>query len=269
MTVVDVHAHVDVPEIADLVEGRPGYATELAAQQATFGPESVRINVELSRTTYRSALDDVATRLAAMDRSGVDVQAVSVIPNLYHYWADTGLADEIVAAANEQIAKTVAFAPARLVGLATVALQHPERAAGQLRDAMTRLNLRGVEISTAVNGRELDDRGLDPFWAACEEREALVFVHPWGYSLGSRLAAAYLGNVVGNPAETTVALSRIVFGAVLDRFPRLRICAAHGGGYFRWRARSLAGCVAVAPSRAVPHVPALRVVGTHPLVSAR
>jgi aminocarboxymuconate-semialdehyde decarboxylase len=232
MTVVDVHAHADVPEIAGLVAGRPGYEAELAAQLATFGPESVRVNVELSRTTYRSPLDDLATRLADMDRGEVDVQVVSVIPNLYHYWADTALADEIVAAANERIAATVAGAPARLVGLGTVALQHPERAAEQLRAAMTRLGLRGVEISTAVAGGELDDRRLDPFWAACEELAAFVFVHPWGCSLGPRLADAYLGNIVGNPSETTVALSRIVFGGVLDRFPGLRICAAHGGGYF-------------------------------------
>jgi aminocarboxymuconate-semialdehyde decarboxylase len=232
VTVIDVHAHVDVPEIAGLVAGRPGYEAELAAQLATFGPESVRLNVELSRTTYRPCLDDLATRLADMDRGGVDVQAVSVIPMLYYYWADTGLADEIVAAANQRIAATVAGAPQRLVGLAAVALQHPERAARQLRDAVTRLGLRGVEISTAVDGRELDDRRLDPFWAACEELKAFVFVHPWGCSLGPRLAPAYLGNVVGNPVETTVALSRIVFGAVLDRFPRLQICAAHGGGYF-------------------------------------
>jgi len=153
MTVIDVHAHMDVPEIAGLVAGRPGHEAELAAQLAAFGPESVRINIELSRTAYRSPLDDIAARLAAMDRGGVDIQAVSVIPNLYHYWADTALAEEIVAAANERIAAAVASAPDRLVGLATVALQHPESAAGQLQEAMTTLGMRGVEISTAVHGR--------------------------------------------------------------------------------------------------------------------
>lgn len=232
MTVIDVHAHVDVPEVAELVAGRAGHEAELAALLATFGAESTRITIDLSRTTYRPRLDDLAVRLADMDRAGVDVQVVSIIPNLYHYWAGPGLAAEIVVAANERIAATVAGAPHRLAGLATVALQHPELAVAQLDDAMTRLGLRGVEISTSVDGVELDDRGLDPFWAECEARAAFVFVHPWGCSLGSRLATAYLGNVVGNPVETTVALSRIVFGGVLDRFPRLRICAAHGGGYF-------------------------------------
>ena len=232
MTVIDVHAHADVPEIAALVGGRPGHEAELAAQLSTFGPASTRINAELSRTAWRPALDDLAVRLAAMDRAGVDVQVVSVIPNLYHYWADAGLAEDIVAAANERIAALVAAAPTRLVGLATVGLQHPGPAARQLRHAVTHLGMSGVEISTAAGGRELDDRALDPFWAACEELSAFVFIHPWGCPLSGRLATAYLGNVVGNPVETTLALNRIVFGGVLDRFPLLRICAAHGGGYF-------------------------------------
>ncbi len=122
--------------------------------------------------------------------------------------------------------------PDRLAGLATVALQHPDLAADQLRMAHSQLGLRGVEISTSVAGNDLSDPALDPFWAAAEQLGSFVFIHPWGCSLGPRLALAYLGNIVGQPAETTVALHHLVFGGVLDRFPALRICAAHGGGYF-------------------------------------
>src|ERR1700722_9001174 len=229
---VDVHAHLDVPAIDGLVRGKPGLAAEQADQLATFGPESIRRNIELASTSYRPLLDDLGSRLAQMGASGIDVQAVSVVPTLYHYWADRGLAAEIVAAANERIAAAVAGQPARLVGLAAVALQHPELAAEQLRAAHARQGLRGAEISTSVAGRDLSDPTLDPFWAAAEELGSFLFIHPWGCSLGSRLATAYLGNIVGNPTETTVALHHLVFGGVLDRFPRLRICAAHGGGYF-------------------------------------
>jgi aminocarboxymuconate-semialdehyde decarboxylase len=229
---VDVHAHVDVEAVAALVEGHPGLEQERAAQLATFGLESIRRNVELATGPYRPMLDDVAVRLAHMDAGGVDVQAVSVIPTLYHYWADRGLAIELVEAANEHVAAVAAAAPDRLVGLATVALQHPEVAADQLRSAMLERGLRGVEISTSVDGRDLSDRALDPFWAAAEELGAFIFLHPWGCSLGERLATAYLGNVVGQPAETTLALHHVVFGGVLDRFPGLVLCAAHGGGYF-------------------------------------
>ena len=230
--VIDVHAHLDVPAVAALVEGQPGLAADQAEQFATFGAESIKHNIELMQTSYRPLLDDLSVRLAQMDAARVDIHALSVVPTLYHYWAEALLANDIVAAANEQIANTVAQQPDRLTGLATVALQHPELAADQLRMAHTELGLRGVEISTSVAGKDLSDRDLDPFWATAEQLGSFVFIHPWGCSLGSRLAPAYLGNIVGQPAETTVALHHLVFGGVLDRFPGLRVCAAHGGGYF-------------------------------------
>jgi len=232
MRSVDVHAHVDVPAIGPLVQGQPGLAAEQAGLLATFGLDSTRLNITLASTTYRPLLDDLATRLAQMDESGVDVQVVSTVPTLYHYWAEPALAADIVAAANSHIAQFVAQRPDRFVGLAAVALQHPTAAAEQLCAATKEQGMRGVEISTSVAGRDLSDRSLDPFWAAAEELGSFVFIHPWGCSLGSRLAMGYLGNVVGNPTETTLALHHLVFGGVLDRFPRLRICAAHGGGYF-------------------------------------
>jgi aminocarboxymuconate-semialdehyde decarboxylase len=228
---IDVHAHVDVPEVGPLVLGQAGLAEEQAAQFATFGGESTKLNIELASTSYRPMLDDLAVRFAHMDAAGVDVQAISVIPTLYHYWAEEGRAADIVAAANAEISRLCAKEPDRLIGLAAASLQHPELAADQLR-AASEHGFRGVEISTSVAGRELSDRSLDPFWAAAEALGSFVFIHPWGCSLGSRLATSYLGNVVGNPTETTVALNHLVFGGVLDRFPGLRVCGAHGGGYF-------------------------------------
>ncbi len=229
---VDVHAHVDVPAIAELVAGQPGLLADQAAQLATFGVASTARNIELVRGEYRPPLDDLDVRFARMDAGGIDIQAISVVPTLYSYWADASLADEIVAAANEHIVLLVEQGRGRLVGLAAVSLQHPEAAAEQLRRATLRQGMRGVEISTSVEGRELSDRALDPFWAAAEELGSFVFIHPWGCSLGSRLDTAYLGNIVGQPTETTLALHHLVFGGVLDRFPGLTICAAHGGGYF-------------------------------------
>lgn len=229
---VDVHAHVDVPAVAALVVGRPGLLAEQAEQLATFGEASTARNIALTATTYRPLLDDLDVRLRWMDDADLQVQAVSVSPTLYHQWADAPLAVDIVATANTAISDLVARAPRRLVGLASVALQHPELAAAQLREATGSLGLRGVEISTSAGGRDLSDPALDPFWAQAQELGSFVFLHPWGCSLGSRLAPSYLGNIVGQPTETTVALSHLVFGGVLDRFPGLRVCAAHGGGYF-------------------------------------
>ena len=228
---VDVHAHVDVPAIGRLVDGRAGLGAERAAQLATFGPESTALNIDLAATSYQPYLNTLDARLARMDDGGIDVQAVSVVPTLYHYWADEALAADIVAAANEHIVALVAQQPQRLVGLATVSLQHPVLAAEQLHQGFA-AGLRGVQISTSAGGRDLSDRSFDPFWAAAEELGAFVFVHPWGCSLGPRLASYYLGNIVGNPTETTLALNHLVFGGVFDRFPALQVCGAHGGGYF-------------------------------------
>lgn len=228
---VDVHAHVDVPAVEHLVDGRAGLAAERAAQLATFGPESTARNIDLARTSYQPLLTTLDARLARMDDGGIDVQAVSVVPTLYHYWADEALATDIVTAANEHIVALVAEQPRRLVGLATVSLQHPVLAAAQLHQAFG-AGMRGVQISTSVPGHDLSDRSLDPFWAAAEELGAFVFIHPWGCSLGPRLARYYLGNIVGNPTETTLALTHLVFGGVFDRFPALQVCGAHGGGYF-------------------------------------
>ncbi len=229
---VDVHAHIEVEASAKLVAGRPELEAEWAEQLATFGRASMQYNRELTETTYRSYLTELDTRIAQMDSSGIDVQAVSVAPTHYYYWADRDLAADIVSAANEHVVGAADQRPDRLVGLATVALQHPGMAADQLRHATESLGLRGVEISTTVAGKDLSDPALDPFWAAAEELGSFVFIHPWGCSLGHRLAFAYLGNVIGQPIETTLALSHIIFGGVLDRFPGLRICGAHGGGYF-------------------------------------
>jgi predicted TIM-barrel fold metal-dependent hydrolase len=133
---------------------------------------------------------------------------------------------------NEAVAGFCARQPGRLLPVGTVALQHPELAAEQLRHAVTALGLRGVQISTAAApGMELDDPRLAEFWAAAEDLNAAVLIHPWGCTLGSRLNAYYLFNTVGNPVETALALSRIIFSGLLERHPGLKIWSAHGGGY--------------------------------------
>jgi len=127
-----------------------------------------------------------------------------------------------------------------------VALQHPDLAAQQLEEGMKKLGLRGASLGASVNGEELAAPRFDPFWAKAEELGALVFIHPQGApELGKRLAGSgILTNVIGNPLDTTIALSHLIFEGTLDRFPGLKICAAHGGGYLpSYADRSDHGCV--------------------------
>jgi len=156
---------------------------------------------------------------------------VSPSPTQYYYWADPDLARELVRTQNEAIAESCGRHAERLRGLGNVALQHPELATEQLEQAVKRLGLVGVEVSTSINGLELADEKHEKFWAKAESLGAIVFIHPMGTSLGERMNRFYLQNLIGNPAETAIALSYLIFGGTLDRHPGLKILAAHGGGY--------------------------------------
>jgi aminocarboxymuconate-semialdehyde decarboxylase len=208
---VDVHAHVAVPAVEALIAGEPGYAEQQRSDAATLGEASMAYN-RAQFGSVAARLVDLDLRLAAMDKGG--------------------LAERIVAVTNEAVAVFCARQPERLLPVGTVALHHPDLAVEQLRHAITALGLRGVQVSTAAApGMELDDPRLAGFWAAAEDLGAAVLIHPWGCSLGTRLNAYYLFNSVGNPVETALALSRVIFSGLLERHPGLKIWSAHGGGY--------------------------------------
>ncbi|HZO25827.1 MAG TPA: amidohydrolase family protein [Chloroflexota bacterium] len=228
---VDFHAHAQSPKAMELI----------SAAASNPGGEVNPHNHELARTRYTPAFRDVNVRLHTMDRERIDMQAVSPAPN-YAYWADEALSDQIVTASNEHVAELCATNPDRFVGLCHVSLQFPELAAQQLGTAITRLGMRGVEIGSRVEDVDLDDPSLDSFWAAAQALRAPIFIHPSGTTLGKRVAKYYLGNIIGNPLDTTIALTNLTFGGVLERFPMLNVVAAHGGGYLpSYFARSVHG----------------------------
>ncbi len=254
---IDLHAHALIEEVEKLARGDERWGREAEQAAALTGAASVEHNRKLMKGEYAARLTRVEKRIAAMDAMRIDMQAVSVVPTQYYYWAGQELAEEIVAAANEGIAAICASNRDRLVGLGTIALQHPELAVTQLERAVREQALKGVIVSTAVNGAELADPRHEPFWSKAEELGALVFIHPMGCSLGARLTPFYFSNLIGNPAETTLALAQLIFAGVLDRHPRLKICAAHGGGYFPfctarfdhgWRVRPEAHSCQLKPS---------------------
>ena len=228
---IDIHAHAIIPEAEAIARTDPGWsrANELAVLAA--GRASSEYNRQLMTTVYRPKFAELDVRLRAMDSMGIDMQAVSLAP-LYNYWAGRELAQKIVNAANEGLAALCARRLDRLVGIGMLSMQHPDQAVGQLERAIRSLGLKGAIICTSVNDAELADARFDPLWKKADELGALMFLHPAGCPLGTRLAPYYLSNLIGNPADTTIALAHLVFGGVLDRFPRLKLCAAHGGGYF-------------------------------------
>ncbi len=217
---VDVHAHCAVPEAMALM-GRKIEATGLLWSR-------------------------VQDRLRAMDEQGIDVEALSINP--FWYEADRDVARDVIRIQNEKLAEICAGQPDRFVAFATVALQHPDLAVQQLEDGIRKYGLRGVSTGGSVNGEELADPKFHPVWAKAEELGVLVFIHPQAAGAAADLKGRLAGsggleNTIGNPLETTIALSHLIFEGTLDRFPGLKICAAHGGGYLpSYAARSDAVC---------------------------
>lgn len=170
-------------------------------------------------------------RLRAMDEQGIDVEALSINP--FWYGADRDRASEVVRLNNEGLAELCGTHPDRFVAFASVALQFPDLAVQQLEHAVKKLGLRGAAVGASVGQDEFADPKFHPFWAKCEELGILVFIHPQGTpDLERRLkGSGGLDNVIGNPLDTTICLSHLIFEGTLDRFPGLKLCSAHGGGY--------------------------------------
>ncbi len=215
---VDVHCHCYIHDTWDLIKDYDE-AQRLSTLLET--PRGQKLN-----------LANVDDRLRQMDQQGIDVQAVTLGSTYLYYWAERDLARQIHKVQNEKIAELCAARPDRFVGLAGVAMPHPDLAAEQLVEAVN-LGLRGCVIAADINGEELSAPKFHPFWAKAEELGCLVFMHPRGFAAGQQRfqGNGSLGNVIGNPLATTVALSHMIFEGTLDRFPGLKICAAHGGGF--------------------------------------
>ncbi len=233
VTTVDVHAHTAVP--AALTEIARGTSLENAVRGQNGG------NLVMS--------DD---RLRAMDAQGIDIEVLTI--NAFWYGADRELSARFIEAQNAALAQVAAAHRDRFVALASVALQHPDLAAEQLQQAFDRHGMRGAGIGATINSDELASPKFEPFWARAERLGSLIFMHPQGVpELRQRLQGnGFLTNVIGNPLETTIAIAHLIFEGTLDRFPRLRLCGAHAGGFLpAYIGRFDAGCLAF-PANCTP-----------------
>ena len=214
---IDIHAHVIIPEATALM------GTKTAPDNASVM---------------------APTRFETMDEWGTDMQALSINPTWYS--VDRDVAGKMIQVQNEKLAELCAKYPDRFVAFASVALQFPDMAAEQLEEGVKKYKLRGAAIGGHVNGDELSAPKFDPFWRKAEELGCLVFMHPQGIpEMAKRFQGnGGLANVIGNPLETTIFLSHLIFDGTLDKFPGLKICAGHAGGYLpSYLGRSEAACV--------------------------
>jgi aminocarboxymuconate-semialdehyde decarboxylase len=228
-TSIDVHAHCVPSEVIDRIATEAGrFGIELMEHE---GGQSFLIAGKVEAGPLRPDLVDMRRRIEVMDATGVDVQILSSWIDLTAYALPGPVGARYARMFNEALASTVASYPDRFRALCTVPLQSPAAAVDELRYAVSELDMVGVEIATTVAGRELDDPDLEPFWSAAEELACLVLLHPCASLAGRGVNRYFLGNLVGNPAESTIAVGHLVFGGVLERHPDLQLCAVHGGGF--------------------------------------
>jgi len=232
---------------------------DAAAKLAHLNPSqyepSVKFASQLTREVNVKQMQDrapklstIEVRIADMDRMGIDIQAVCPAPQQTYYWTEPGLGLEVSRMINDRLAQIVATWPDRFVALGTVPLQNVGLAVAELERCVKQLGLRGVEINPNVAGRELTDPSLnlDRFFAKARELDIVIFMHPIGFTQGERLMDHYLNNLIGNPLDTTVGTSHLIFGGVMERHPGLKIVLPHAGGFLGhywarmdhgWRAR--------------------------------
>lgn len=227
--VIDVHAHILTE---DMMARMRREAPEIGPTLSEVDEEGGVLKVgDIVQRPFPRGGWDLDRRLADLDYAGFDLQVLSNCPQTFLYEREAALTAALCQIQNEAIADLVRRHPARFLGIATLPMQDPARAADELRRAVTKLGLKGAQIGSHIEGKNLDDPALEPIWATAEELGAFLLIHPQKTAAADRTNAFYLKNLIGNPLETTIAAASLVFGGVLERYPDLKICLVHGGGF--------------------------------------
>ncbi|MFJ7699329.1 amidohydrolase family protein [Lysinibacillus fusiformis] len=227
---VDFHTHIILEHIPNFVDKFGGERWPTLEKTCTCGA-----NIMVAGKVFREVTDQVwcpEKRIQDMDAEGVDIQVLSPIPVTFSYWAEAHAAEEMARIQNDFIANTVKQFPKRFIGLGTVPLQDVEVAIREMDRCIHELGLKGIEIGTNVNGKNLDDPAFTVFFEMAEKWEVPLFIHPWETLGKDRMPRHNFMYTVGMPSETALAAASLINGGVIEKFPKLKVCFAHGGGSF-------------------------------------
>ncbi len=232
---IDIHTHILPEHWPDLRE-RYGYGGWVSLDHHCPGCARMVIDGRPFREIEANCWD-AGVRARQCDETAVHVQVLSTVPVMFGYWAKPEHTLDLSRVLNDHIAAIVRDRPGRFVGLGTLPMQSPRLAITELERCMGPLGLAGVQIGSHIDRAErphwnLDAPEVGEVFSAAEELGACVFVHPWDMVGKAEMPDYWLPWLVGMPAETSRAICSVIFGGVIDRFPRLRLCFAHGGGSF-------------------------------------
>ena len=231
---IDAHAHILTEETMKLLASE---TPKVAPKLTPLGKDMFELSI--AGTPYRPFPKggfDIEQRLKDMATSDVDMQVLSITPQTFLYNQDAGLTTTSSIIQNDQIAKHVKDHPKRFYGLATLPMQAPKAAADELKRAVTKLGLKGAQIASNIMGKNLDDPEFEPVWQVANEHAAFLMIHPNNVAGADRLKNYYLANLIGNPLDTTIAAACLVFGGVIERFPKIKFFMVHGGGFTPYQA---------------------------------
>ncbi len=221
MLKIDMHSHIipaELPRFAD----KFGYGGFIHLEHHRQGFAKMMVGDEFFREIGQNCWDP-QKRFEDMDRNGIDVQVIYTIPVMFSYWAKPEDALELGQYLNDEVASVVKEHPKRFAGLGTVPLQDPDLAIKELERCVKELGLQGVQIASHINDWNLNDEHLFPFFQACEELGACIFVHPWDMMGKADMPDYWLPWLVGMPAETSRAICSMIFGGIFERLPDLRV----------------------------------------------
>lgn len=227
---VDFHTHIIPENIPNFVEKFGGERWPTLEKKCSCGA-----NIMVAGKVFREVTDQVWSpekRIQDMDQEGVDIQVLSPIPVTFSYWAEPNAAEEMSKIQNDFIADTVKQYPERFIGLGTVPLQDVAVSIREMDRCIHKLGLKGIEIGSNINGKNLDDPAFTSFFEMAEKWEVPLFVHPWETLGKERMPRHNFMYTVGMPSETALAAASLINGGVMEKFPRLKVCFAHGGGSF-------------------------------------
>ena len=229
MFTIDTHTHIIPKEIPDF-SSKFGYGEFIRLDHHAEGRAWMMQGEKRFREIIANCWDP-EVRVSEMSEHQIDMQVICTIPVMFSYWAKANDALELSKFLNDHISDITAKFPDKFIGLSTVPLQDSQRAIEELERSMKNGH-RGVQIGSNINNKNLNELEFTEFFAACEQLGAAILVHPWQMMGQENMSKYWLPWLVGMPAEISRAVCSMIFGGIFEKYPKLKVCFAHGGGSF-------------------------------------